>query len=167
MILEKKVKIGKGESGFFDLPQSLVKYYSDGGCKIQAADIGVWHRDGQTAFPVGFQNVFGQSAGFSPEDETIIILKLPVGVTVLGFGRKIQKTRIGQTLIKLFQIEMAVDFNFVPVVQARAFDSLFVEPETGNADDVEISESGGAEAGDISRIRRNFRFNQRDMKHTI
>ena len=43
--------------------------------------------------------------------------------------------------------------------------NLFVQGKPQRLDEMQARAGGHAESRDISRVRRNFRFNQNDMKH--
>jgi hypothetical protein len=57
-----------------------------------------------------------------------------------------------------------MELDFAPVVQARSSHSLVVRSKPELADKMQRRERSGAEPGYVAGVRRNFRFNERDLK---
>ena len=78
------------------MPERFEKHDAGGGGEIQAADVGVGHRDFQATIPVRVQQIFRQSARLAAKDEAVVRLKTPIGVKAIGFGREIDETSGGE-----------------------------------------------------------------------
>lgn len=61
---------------------------------------------------------------------------------------------------------MPMECYVVPIVESRSFESSVVHSKAGNANYMQFRARCRTEPGDITCIRRYFRFNQCDMKHT-
>lgn len=59
-----------------------------------------------------------------------------------------------------------MELNFVPVIESGTFKSTVVHPEAGWANDMQIGVRGRAEAGYVPGIRRNLRFEKRNVHWT-
>jgi hypothetical protein len=55
----------------------------------------------------------------------------------------------------------------VPVVHPGPAQGSIVEPEPQTADKMEMHAGSGTQAGDITGIRGDFRFNQHNVKHPL
>ena len=52
----------------------------------------------------------------------------------------------------------------MPVIESRALELFVVDGEAHRLDDMQARAGGGAGAGDIARILRDFRFNQNEIE---
>jgi DNA segregation ATPase FtsK/SpoIIIE, S-DNA-T family len=68
---------------------------------------------------------------------------------------------------ELLEIEMAMDFDVLPVIEPGSFDPCVVEPKPKPADEVKRRSSRRAEARHRSDVVRNFRFEQRNVHRWI
>lgn len=60
---------------------------------------------------------------------------------------------------------MACEVDFRPVVETRALECAIVHAKAGDADDVQRNVGRGTEARDVTGVRWNLWFNERDGKH--
>src|SRR5262249_46327089 len=102
------------------------------------------------------QKVVGEADAFAAEKERIAGLKSRVEVASLGRGREQEPPSFRQAGTEVGKIEAALYPNEVPIVDARAAHGLFIDAKTEEAHQVEDRCRRGAEAGDVSRVRRDF-----------
>lgn len=152
--------------GISELTQCFVKHDADGVCEVQAADIFVRHRHGETMIGISLQNRCGQAPGFASENEAIAVRKFPIDVRTIRFRREIQKSRPRQALVQPFKIDMPVQIDVFPVIQPGPFQRPVVHPKTGHAHDMQTRKCCRAQTCDVAGIRRNLRFDKSNMKHS-
>src|SRR5436190_2526674 len=83
------------------LSQRLVKYDTDAGREVEAADIFVRHRDGQALVPICSEEAFGQAASLGAENQAIVFAITPICIRPFSLRRKIEKPRCRQRYVKL------------------------------------------------------------------
>ena len=69
----------------------------------------------------------------------------------------------GKLLLEGGPTRPAPPLDLLPVIHASALQIFVVELEPERLDQVEIGSCGGAEAGYVSCVRRDFRFEQDDV----
>src|SRR5262249_20945061 len=136
-----------------------------GSGEIQTADIGVEHRNFQAAIPVRTQQIFGQSTRLAAKDETVVRLVFPIGVEAIGFGGEIDEACLREWLIERFEISMAREVYFRPVVETSASQRAIVHAKAGDADDVQWRVCRRTHARDVAGVRWNLWFDKCDGKH--
>lgn len=60
---------------------------------------------------------------------------------------------------------MAVQFDLIPVIEARSFQAAVIHPESGHTYNMQSRICRRAQPGYIAGIRGDFGFNKRNMKH--
>jgi hypothetical protein len=145
-----------------ELSQSFVQNYPDRGGEVERANSFVGHRDSQTSIPVRDQQILGQAARFSSEDQAVVRLISPISVDAFGFCREVEKAAIRQGVIESFDVAVVMNLDIVPVIESSAADGFSVGAEAEFSDQVQRREGRAAEAGDVAGIRRDFRLDQRD-----
>ncbi len=103
------------------LSKGFVKHYADAVSKVQASDFGVEHRDSKAIVLIRGKNGFRKSARFGPENQTIVAIEGKFRISTFGLCRHIQETRFGKRGVKGVEIDMTVEFDFVPIIEAGTF----------------------------------------------
>jgi hypothetical protein len=62
------------------------------------------------------------------------------------------------------EVEVALHPNEVPIIDARPAHGLFVDAKPERTDQVQNRRRRGAEAGNVSRVRRDFWLDQNHVK---
>jgi len=138
------------------LPQSFVENYGDGVCEVQAAHVGIHYRYLQAPVPIGFQEVFRQPAGFSPEDDAIVAAKRKVNVRSFGVRGEINKPGVCECRMKTTEISMSVQNNLGPIIETRSLNCPIVHSESRNSDNVQRGSGRRTESRNISGVLRDL-----------
>lgn len=145
------------------MTQCLIEHDPDAGREIEASNGFVRHWDIQASIRICVEQIFGQAACFAAKDKAIVFGVFPICIKPLSFGRNVQKTRIWKMFVETFEIDMTVQINVFPIVEAGAFQRPVVHPKTGDADNMQAGIRCGAEPGDVAGIRRYLWFDKRDV----
>jgi len=147
------------------LTERLEKADADGGGEIETAG-GFFHRDAKAVRRILVEEGFGQAFGLATEYQTIAIAVFGIPEGSGGFGGQEPKTSpLAHPVQELRPGIPDMDVAFVPVIHPGASEGFFIEGKSEGSDEVEAGSRGEAKAGDVSGIGRNFRFDQRDVKH--
>jgi hypothetical protein len=150
-----------------DLPQGLIKNNTRSHGQIQAADMGVTHRDCQTAVTIQSENVFGQAFCLLAEDQFVTGTELDIRVRSCCFCGKKVKSLLIRLLQEGLKVGPMVDLDKGPVIQPGPLEMLVVNLETERMDQVEHGIGCPAQSGNGPGVGRYLRFNKNDMKGGI
>ena len=96
-------------------------------------------------------------------------MKSPVGIGAIGLGGEINETclrrRLMERLIQRVEVRVFEELHVRPVVETGSAHGAIVHPKAGDADDVQRNVSSSAESGDVTGVRWNLWFDERDRQH--
>jgi hypothetical protein len=120
--------------------------------------------DTEDGFTMLSHEIFRKTHALSPEDQSIARAERCVEITLMGGGAEETQARGGQGVAEVSKVEMAPNFNQVPIVDARSADGFLVDSKSEGADEVECRCRRRAEPSDVARIGRDLRLDQNDMQ---
>ncbi len=121
------------------------------------------HGDAQGVVGMGKEHLLGQSRALFAEHDVDLLGIADVGILIFSLGGEIIDGGIGVLSVKILQTVVVGDIQLVPVIQPCAFQLFVVYGEAHGADEMQRSPRGGAGAGDVARILRNFGLMQYDI----
>src|SRR5512133_121926 len=147
-----------------DLPQRLVQYNSGRGGQVEATDLTGRHRDGKAGIRIGLQQLLRQALGLLAENDIITRLEADVKVVAGYFCAEVVKSAGGGRGPQFIQILPVTDIDKLPIIQAGPFQVAVVGGKSKLTHQVQTGTRGCAQTGNITGIRRDFRFDEYDIK---
>ena len=132
--------------------------------EVEGAGLGIEHGDAKPVGGVFCEEGFREAGGFAAEDEVVAGLVGDFGVVsgTVGLDEP-EAGGGGKGLAEGGPVGPAVPGDLLPVVHAGAFELAVVELEAEGFDEMEGGVGGGAEAGDVAGVGRDFGFEEDDV----
>jgi hypothetical protein len=125
------------------------------------------HGNRQQLFGVLRQQGLGQAFGFPAEDQKIAGLERHVVVGAIRFCReKEEASRRFPGGVQFLERIPELDVDFLPVIEAGAFQRPVVDGESERLNKVKSGAGGKAKPPDVARVRRNLRLDEDDVKRS-
>ena len=153
---------GAGEHGEIPLAQHFKGADGYGIRQIQAAE-SVQHGDAHTLVGMVKQEFFRQTGGFFSEEEVARVGIGNVGITVLCLCGEKEKIPL-VFLEKLGEAIVCGKCQIGPIIQAGMTKFFIFQFKAHGAHKVEGSAGNGAGTGNVSRVLRDFWFNQNNVE---
>jgi len=112
---------------------------------------------------IGQQQVFGQAGGLLAENKIGLFRVIHIRIHALGLRFKKEKGP-GIFREKIVQAFIICDIQHMPIIQARPFELFIVRRKAHWLHQVQASARGGAGAGYVASVLRNFRFKQNQIQ---
>lgn len=156
---------GNGASGAgVDLTEGFVDDDGDGAGEVEGADVVSVNGDATDGIGMGGEQVVGKTFGFAPEDEGIAGTVSGLGVGAGTAGAVKEKTGGSEGLKASGPRGMDLHLDGIPVVEPGAAELGVGDFESQRFDKMETGAGGGAEAGDVAGVGRDFRVDEDDVE---
>ena len=142
------------------LAQGFIDHDGDGAGEVEGANVVGKNGDAQDRVGMGGQQIVGESLGFAAKDEGVAGLVFGLGVES-GASRAVKEEAGGLNGIQAgLPGGMNLHLNGIPVVQTRAAELGIGDSEAQGFDQMKPCSGGGAKAGDVAGVGRDFRTDQ-------
>lgn len=146
------------------MPEGFEEDEGDAIGEVERAGGGIEHGDAEPLILILFEEGLGKTGGFAAEHEVVVRSEGGFGVALraIGFDEP-EGAGWWKLRLEVGPVFVAMPGDVLPVIHAGAFELTVVELEAEGFDQVKSCAGGGAEAGDIAGVGRDFWFEQDDV----
>ena len=147
-----------------DLAEGFVDHHGDGAGEVERAD--VLGLDGDAADGIGVrgQQVVGQSLGLAAEDQRVAGAVFDVRVGPGTAGAVEEKAGGSERVEAGLPRGMDLYLDGIPIVEAGAAELGVGDLKAQRLDQMEAGAGGGAQAGDVAGVGRDFGMDEDDVE---
>lgn len=110
------------------------------------------------------QHLRREATRLGSEQQRVATGKWNFGVRRFGVSAQAKNAATGDRL-EIGETGVTMELDGVPVVEAGAAEGALINAEAERANQVQGAIRGGAQAGDVAGVGRDFRFVKRDVQH--
>lgn len=128
----------------------------------QAGFFAHWYADG----PIfsGFDEVSRKAGGFFSKKKHVFVAELGLRVELFALGGGEPHPAVSVFFKEILQAFVYLQLHVRPVIKAGPAETLLVQAEAKGLDQVKYAACCSSSAGDVSRVRRDLRFDEYDVQ---
>jgi len=146
------------------LAERFVKYNGSGGRKIQTAYRWDKNRNPDGKFRILLNKLRRQPLRLFAENQKIAGLEASLHINLGRFFGRQPETSLGMVFFQLSKGFPAAKLDGGPIVQTGTPEMFIVQGKTEGFNKMQKSARGGAQAGNIPRVGRYFRFDKNNLE---
>lgn len=121
------------------------------------------HRDSHRLVPVALQKIRVKPPGFGPEYQAVAGSVRDARVQPLSMHAEVDESGVREPGPQFFEIPFLMQVHMGPIVEPRPSHGTVIDAESKPSDKVQRNSVCSAQPRDVSRVRRDFRFDQCDV----
>src|ERR1700758_965151 len=117
---------------------------------------------------MGQKEAFRQAFCFATENKIVSLAEIRIPIAAFRLSRQKKPSAWGACRgLKFGKAFPILDIHFIPVIQACTSQPPVIDQKTKGLNQVQLTPRRQTEPGDISGIRRNFRFDKHNVEHAF
>jgi len=121
------------------------------------------YRDSNRLVPVALQKIRIKPPGFGAEYQAVAGSVRHARVQQLSMHTKVEESGVREPGPQFFEIPFLMQVDIGPIVEPGPSHGTVVDAESKPSDEVQWNSVCSAQPRDVSRVRRDFRFDQCDV----